>query len=176
MQNLSFNLTQRSTLETLCFFAICVLVSNSLLADDDRFVSENKTTEVRSPVLDQSLPYLNPKRIKKSELSELRAYPASEVKQIASLVNRDAMVIGKVKSVYVPDSQSKVILNMGNDFRECFKVVIDVRDFEKWGTKEPMQIGRLFEGFELAVDGLVSLHQKKPQIVVTLPHQLRVLD
>ena len=143
---------------------------------DDRFSSDNKAQVVRSPVLAEPIVYDGPKKIQPTDLEGWKVRRAGDLELLKSLIDMDALVMGKVESVFIPSSQNKVILNLGRDFRSCFKVVIDIRDFEKWGTSEPKEIGKMFDGLNIAVDGLVSLHQKLPQIVVTLPHQLRIIS
>jgi len=160
----------------ICLAAGMGFAASTGLADEDRYASENKAQEVRPPVLDQPWKFDGPKRVDISEIRRLSVCQAQDVDHLLGMVAKDALVTGKVESIFIPKGRNKVILNFGADFRNCFKVVIDVRDFEKWGTKDAETIGKLFEGRETAVDGLVSLHQKNPQIVVTLPHQLRLVQ
>lgn len=163
------------------FLVRCLVVlASSLLLPcsglaDDRFESDNQSQEVRSPVLEEKILFDGPRQIQRGEIDGWTVHRSDDLENLRKLMAKDALVLGKVESIYIPSNQNKVILNFGRDFRKCFKAVIDIRDFEKWGTKDPKEIGKMFDGKNVVVDGLVSSHQELPQIVVTLPHQLRLL-
>lgn len=152
------------------------LALGSSRGDDDRFESDNKAQTVRPPVLTEGKKLDLPFRIKPEDLEGQTTVRAENVRQIEREIGNDLLVVGTVDSVYVPKGGTKLILNFGKDFCNCFKVVIDDSDYRKWGTKQPDAIGKMYEGKRVAVGGLVSEFQKKPQIVVTLPHQLTVIE
>lgn len=145
------------------------------LAGDDRYFSDNTAQQVRPPVLQQPSEFPGPLQVEMSDLQSDFAVDSQDLSQLSKMISRDVLVVGKVESVFIPKGENKVILNFGSDFRNCFKAVIDQRDFEKWGTKDPQKIRKMFEGQYVAVDGLVTEFQRKPQIAVTLPHQLRMV-
>jgi hypothetical protein len=145
------------------------------LAGDDRYLSDNTAQQVRPPVLQQPREFPGLLQVEMSDLQSDFAVNSQDLSQLSQMISRDTLVIGKVETVFIPKGENKVILNFGSDFRNCFKAVIDQRDFEKWGTKDPQKIRKMFEGQYVAVDGLVTEFQRKPQIAVTLPHQLRMV-
>ncbi len=142
---------------------------------DERFVSANTSRKIHPPALSKKKPFELPIKIKFSELDQAEILPASNVSRLLEMVNRDTTVIGTVHSVYIPRGKNKVILNFDKDHRNCFKAVIDIRDFEKWGTTDPQQIGSLYEGKTVAVGGLLTVFEEKPQIAIGLPHQLPII-
>ncbi len=75
-------------------------------------------------------------------------------------------------STYVPQGGSPVILNFGDDYRNCFKVVIYRRNHDHWGS-DAAGIAALYGGAELLVEGTVSLYEGMPQIEVIAPTQVR---
>lgn len=164
------------------FTSICLVLVWSTIAavlaqpDEDRFESENTATSVRPPVLEETRPFDVPFAIKRSELNEASVIPADDLPALSRLENHDVTVLGRVESVYIPREESLLILNFGSDHRNCFKAIIDRRNFYKFGTDDPRRIGRMYEKRMIAIDGLLSYHQRLPQIVVTLPHQLKVVS
>ncbi len=145
-------------------------------ADDDRFDSENKAQTVRPPVLAGGKPFAVPVTIAADDLDGQTTVPAADVKAIAALEGKDALIVGTVASVYVPKGGTKLILNFGKDYKNAFKAVVDDGDYKKWGTKKAEDIGKMYDGKRVAVGGVVTLYQDKPQVLVTLPHQLSVIQ
>jgi hypothetical protein len=157
-------------------FLCCWLGLNPLSqADDLRFQSDNRSTEVRPPVLDELPPLWRPQAVAYSELSGQPILAARKLDEIIELVGNQASIVGKVASVYIPEGGNIVILNFGRDFRNCFKVVIDRRDYVRWGTEDARVIADLYEDQNLVVDGLIVLYKEKPQIAATLPNQIRIV-
>lgn len=144
-------------------------------ADDNKFESENKSQSVRPPVLAGGKPFAVPITIREADLDGQTVILAAEVKKLTDLQGKDVLVVGTVASTYIPKGNTKVILNFGKDFRNCFKAVIDDGDYKKWGTKDATAIAKLYDGKKIAVGGVVSLYQEKPQVLATLPHQLSVI-
>lgn len=144
--------------------------------DVDRFESDNKATSVRPPVLEQTRPFNVPFTIKRSELDESSIIATDNLSALSRLENHDVMVLGRVESVFIPSEGNLIVLNFGSDHRSCFKAVIDPRNFHKFGTDDPHRIGRMYENRTIALDGLLSYYQRLPQIVVTLPHQLKIVS
>jgi hypothetical protein len=146
-----------------------------VFADDDKYQSSNRAITVRPPVTEEPTKYSGPERIEYAKLQKGPLTPARNTEQLAKSVGRDSNVIGKVESVFIPRGENLVILNFGRDTRNCFKVVINRRDFFKWGTDDPAVIGKMYENQNVAAEGLIVLYQEKPQIAATLPGQLKLV-
>ncbi|MBX3417279.1 MAG: hypothetical protein KF851_06720 [Pirellulaceae bacterium] len=159
----------------MCSLGLSLTAQEKAKDVDDRFDSANQATKVSPPALSQKAPFDVPFRVRYSDLDESELLPASNLVRLAEMENRDTTVVGTVDSAFIPRGNNKVILNFSKDHRNCFKAVIDIRDFEKWGTNDPQQIGRLYEGKTLAVSGLLTMFQEKPQILIGLPHQLPII-
>ena len=143
---------------------------------DDRFDSENKAQSVRPPVLAQGSAAKLPYTMTRADLTGQKTVSAESLSTLNSMEGTDALVIGTVASVFVPKGGTKLILNLGRDYRKCFKVVIDIRDFPRWGTKKAEDIGKMYDKKPVAVGGVVSLYQGSPQILATLPSQITVIS
>ena len=142
---------------------------------DDRYESDNTAQTVRSPVLDKLPKFEGPPRVAMKQLEGQAGVAARELPRIAALEGQDVLVLGKVESVFVLPAGNKLILNFGRDIRHCFKAVIDIRDYPKWGTVDAKRIARYYEGTNLAADGLVVQFQGNPQMLVSMPYQLRIV-
>lgn len=161
--------------------AFLLLAGSTLAAQspssDDKFDSENKaqTTRPKSVLKDAQRPDL-PYKMSPDDLKGQTVTPATDVKGLADRDGKDALVDGTVASTFVPKGNKMLLLNLGKDYKTCFKVLIDDGDFAKWGTKKPEEIAKMYEGKRVVVGGWVSLYQDLPQIRVTLPSQLSVVE
>lgn len=144
---------------------------------DDKFDSENKaqTARPKSVLKDAQKPDL-PFKVTSEELKGQALTPATDVKPLAGREGKDALVDGTVVSSFVPKGNKILLLNFGKDHNKCFKVLISSTDFAKWGTKKPDEIAKMYEGKRVVVGGWVSLYSELPQIQVTLPSQMSVVD
>ncbi|MGL6095621.1 MAG: hypothetical protein ACRC7O_07485 [Fimbriiglobus sp.] len=160
------------------FLAALLALALPAAADDDRFDSENKAQTVRPPVLAGGKPFTVPFTIAAADLDGQTTVAASNVKAITELEGKDALIVGTVVKAFVPKGGTKVILNFGKDYKTCFNAVIDDADYKKWGKKKESaeEIGKMYAGKRVAVGGVVSRYQDNPQVLVTLPHQLSVID
>jgi hypothetical protein len=160
---------------------LLLLIGSTLAAQspssDDKFDSENKaqTTRPKSVLKDAQRPDL-PYKMSPDDLKGQTVTPAAEVKTLTGRDGKDALVDGTVASTFVPKGGKMLLLNLGKDYKNCFKVLIDDGDFAKWGTKKPEEIAKMYEGKRVVVGGWVSLYQDLPQIRVTLPSQLSVVE
>src|SRR5262245_15985507 len=99
---------------------------------------------------------------------------ASEMAKLKELVGKEAVVKGKVHEVFVPASGNVAVLNLGPDFKTCFKVAIFKANFGKFGGLD--EIKKQFKDKKVQVEGKVELYREQPQIVVTVPSQLKVSE
>ncbi|HMO12730.1 MAG TPA: hypothetical protein PKD64_15950 [Pirellulaceae bacterium] len=159
----------------LCLTSLQAVAWQENTIDEDRYTSLNKVRTVHKPALEAKSPFNVPTRIRRNDLKNVAIIPSEDLRQLIEQDGKDGAVLGPVASVYIPRGGNKVILNFGNDHRVCFKAVIDIRDFFKWGTEDPSKIASLYEGSIVVTDGLISIHQELPQILVTLPHQLKIV-
>ncbi len=163
------------------FALICLLgfplVLMAQQRDEDSFDSDNKATEVRKPVPGAKLEMFKvPYKIKLKDLEEKKAIQFDDVSGLKSSLYKDALVTGKVESVFITKANDKAILNLGKDSRQCFKVVIDQDDFPKFGSSSPKRIEQLYRNKQIAVSGLLTEHNQLPQIMVSLPHQIEIVE
>lgn len=156
--------------------APCLVVSllfgaGGVGADDlPEFDSENSATSVRELVAGTTNGLLG--SITRAAIEELETTPSTEVAQLIAIEGETVRVHGTAMSTYVPQGGSPVILNFGDDFRTCFKVVIYRRNHDHWGS-DAAGIAALYDGADLLVEGTVSLYEGMPQIEVIAPTQVR---
>lgn len=137
---------------------------------DDKFESENASQAAAPTAVDQL-----PKKVTAAEAKKLKPQNAEEVAKLQKLDGKSVTIQGKVHSVYIPKSGSPVILNMGADFKTCFKAVIYDRKFRDWNLSAA-EIGKLYEGRDVVVEGQISLFKELPQIEINSPAGVRVVE
>ena len=119
---------------------------------DAEYESENRSTSVHKPVLD-----------------------ASNVPRLIVETGNNVIVKGKVESTHLRTSGQVFILNLGPDYRSCFKIKVFSNDFAKW-SGGPDKLKRMYEGKRIGVDGKITIYEDSPEIKVNVPSQIRVLD
>jgi hypothetical protein len=137
---------------------------------DDKFESEN-AAQAQAPTAAEALP----RTITSAEAKKLKPRSADDVAGLQKLDGKSVAVRGKVHSVYIPKSGSPVILNMGADFKACFKAVIYDRKFRDWNLSAA-EIGQLYEGKEVVVEGDISIYKELPQLEINSPATVRVVE
>jgi hypothetical protein len=158
-------------MRTLLATLIVLSLLAGVRADDEKFVSENKAKSVRPSTRAAAKTAV---KEKEAEPKKVAGEPlsADKVEEIAALKGKEAAVRGKVHQVFVPNSGAFAILNFGPDYKTCFQVKIDSRNFEKFEGID--SIKKNFAGKEVTVEGTVTLYRKLPQIVVTVPSQIKM--
>lgn len=151
-----------------------VLTLSLLCADitpeiDDKFESEN-ATQAQVSTTEEKLP----RTITSAEAGQLKPRRADDVAALQKLDGKSVAVRGQVHSVYIPKSGNPVILNMGADFKTCLKAVIYDRKFREWNLSAA-EIGRLYEGKEVVIEGDVSIYKELPQVEINSPATVRVV-
>lgn len=165
-----------------CFATILTLLPLASPQDlDQRISSENvaKTAKTDPLYLSDGFSRYAP-RVKKpleisaAEVKELAPLNALDVRGIAKREGEVVKVAGYVDSTYIPRGKSPIMLNMGEDHRSCFKVVIFNRAYDRWEGNEEAIAG-MYEKQAVVVDGIVAIYNDLPQIVVTLPSEIQVI-
>lgn len=131
--------------------AIGVAVASALMGDEE-YESENRSTSVRNPVLD-----------------------ASNVNQLISNKGKNVMVKGTVHSTHLTTSGKVFILNLGLDYKSCFRVKVFSSDFAKWDGG-PDKLKSMYEGKRIGVEGEITIYDNLPEIKVNVPSKIRALD
>lgn len=137
---------------------------------DDKFESEN-ATQAPVPTAAEKLP----RTITSAEAGQLKPRSADDVAALQKLDGKSVAVRGQVHSVYIPKSGNPVILNLGTDFKTCVKAVIYDRKFREWNLSAT-EIGQLYEGQEVVIEGDVSIYKELPQVEINSPTTVRVVE
>ncbi len=90
------------------------------------------------------------------------------------LENKDKMITvrGKVFSVFDAPSGKVFNLNMGPNYKECFKAVIFQSSYSKWPrAKDDL---KLLLGQTIKVCGIVKEYKGLPQIIINSPTQIQL--
>jgi endonuclease/exonuclease/phosphatase family metal-dependent hydrolase len=85
-------------------------------------------------------------------------------------VGKRALVFGEV--VDVGGTPNIQFINFSKTDRNAFKLVIQSRNFEKF----PASLSDAYLGKKVVADGFVTLYNGNPQIVLTRPEQIQVVD
>jgi DNA/RNA endonuclease YhcR with UshA esterase domain len=81
-------------------------------------------------------------------------------------------VRGKVFSVFDAPSGKVFNLNMGPNYKECFKAVIFQSSYSKWPrAKDDL---KLLLGQTIKVCGIVKEYKGLPQIIINSPTQIQL--
>lgn len=82
---------------------------------------------------------------------------------------------GKVYSTHLAQSGRVFTLNLGPDWKTCFKAVIFRDDFEKWKDGAD-GIKTAYDGKTVVIEGKVKVYKGSPEIVVNTPSQIEVVQ
>ena len=83
-------------------------------------------------------------------------------------------VKGKVHSTHLANSQKVFTLNLGPDWRTCFKVAIFQDAFGKWDGGVS-GIKSMYEGQTVTVEGELRVYRGSPEVIVRVPSQIQVV-
>ena len=138
--------------------ALAVLMLPGVCLWQDDFTSENKSNSARTTTA-VVLPQLD----------------AENLEALARGKGQWVSVNGKVHSTHLTTSGKVFILNLGPDWRTCFKVAIFQDAFEKWDGGVS-GIKSMYEGKTVTVEGALKIYQGSPEIIVRVPSQIQVAE
>lgn len=167
--------------------ALClVVIIGACLVASDEIKSENEAKSLRAP--DGKFTQFKGKDTPKTEKTPAKekspeaeknalkekteVISADDVTKLKELDGKQVTVKGKVVEVFLPKSGSVAIMNFGKDHKTCFKVAIFKANFEKFGGVD--EIKKKYEGKILTVDGQCKMYQGTPEVIATVPSQIRV--
>jgi len=137
--------------------ALAALMLSGVCLRQDEFTSENKSRSVRT--------------------TQAAALPQLDAENLQGLVQHEGQQVsvkGKVHSTHLATSQKVFTLNLGPDWRTCFKVAIFQDAFGKWDGGVA-GIKSLYEGQTVTVEGELRMYRDSPQIIVRVPSQIQVM-
>lgn len=138
--------------------ALAVLLLLGVCLGQDDFQSENKSRSVRTPKA-EALPQLD----------------AEHLKELAQHEGRRVSVTGKVHSTHLANSEKVFTLNLGPNWRTCFKVAIFQDAFGKWDGGVS-GITSMYEGKTVTVEGELGMYRGSPEIIVRVPSHIQVVE
>jgi hypothetical protein len=96
---------------------------------------------------------------------------ALDVEALSKKEDQRITVKGKVYSTHLARSGKVFTLNLGPNWKTCFKATVFKGDFEKWkgGTDG---IKAAYEGKVVVIEGKVKMYQGSPEIVLNTPAQI----
>lgn len=150
----------------LCAGLLCGDITPAI---DDRFESENRSQPAQTEKI--ALPIT----ISPEAAGQLNPRSGDEVESVLKLNGQAVTLEAKVHSVYVPKSGSPLILNLGADFKTCTKAVIFDRNYRDW-NRSAVEIGKLYEGRVVLIEGQVTLYKELPQVEISVPANIRVIE
>ena len=162
----------------LPLLAVAVLLAPAFGEDEPQ--SENQAKTVRAPdgkfvqvPLAKGVPAPKEAQAKKDDqpAGAVETIDAAQVEKLKGMEGKTVKVRGKVHEVFVPKAGSVAVLNLGKDFKSCFKVAIPKASFGKFGGLD--EIKKAFDGKAVTVEGKVVLYREMPQIEATVPSQIK---
>ena len=151
-----------------------LLLAAALFQSAD-YETENAAADVRPEGGDPAATF-TPPTVAATELVRETVLPAADVADLRRRVGEVRSVRGTVASVYVAGPNGPVILNFDADFRRAFQAVIFKENFAKWNDRPAEEIGPLYEDREVVVDGIITEYRDLPQIKLSHPWQVRVVE
>jgi hypothetical protein len=137
--------------------ALAALMLSGVCLRQDEFTSENTSRSVRT--------------------TKVAALPQLDAENLQDLVRhkgQQVSVKGKVHSTHLATSHKVFTLNLGPDWRTCFKVAIFQDAFGKWDGGVA-GIKSLYEGQTVTVEGELRMYRDSPEIIVRVPSQIQVM-
>ncbi|MFM7322425.1 MAG: hypothetical protein ACKO5K_12995 [Armatimonadota bacterium] len=104
-----------------------------------------------------------------NEVSALGAVGAADIDALRKRADKETSVVGKVVSVFRPDSRSIVLLNFARNYRDAITVGVKSQHFGAFPDL------RGLEGKQVIVVGKIGLYRERPQILIEKPTQLRIV-
>lgn len=101
-------------------------------------------------------------------------FKAGNYVDLISNVSNYAVVTGVVSNSKV--NNKEIYLNFGKNFNTSFSVIIDkdtLADFSASGINDPVSF---YKNKNLAIEGVISLCNGKPQVVIKHPSQIKVIN
>lgn len=134
-----------------------LMLSGACLRQDD-FTSENKSRSVWT--------------------TQAAALPDLDAENLQGLLRHEGQQVsvkGKVYSTHLATSKKVFTLNLGPDWRTCFKVAIFQDAFGKWDGGVS-GIKSMYEGQTVTVEGKLRMYRDSPEIIVRVPSQIQVMQ
>lgn len=97
---------------------------------------------------------------------------ALDIEKINSNLDKHATVHGKVYDVFEAQSGKVINLNMGTNYKSCFKAVIFSSSFNKWPKEK--EFFKSLIGKEITVEGSIQDYKGAPQIIISSPVQMKI--
>ena len=143
---------------TVLSLALAGLILSGACLQQDEFASENKSHSVRT--------------------APAPALPQLDAENLQDLVRHEGQQVsvkGKVYSTHLANSHKVFTLNLGPDWRTCFKVAIFQDAFGKWDGGVS-GIKSMYEGQTVTVEGELRMYRDSPEIIVRVPSQIQVMQ
>ena len=105
---------------------------------------------------------------------KLETIDALEVDALTKNEGKWVRVKGKIHSTHMAQSGKAFTLNVGPNWKTCFKAVVFQGDFDKW-KNEADGIKAGYEGKLVVIEGKIKIYKGSPEIVVSTPSQIEVV-
>lgn len=98
------------------------------------------------------------------------ALPAADLKTAAGLAGKERTFRGRVNRLFKSKSGSVSILNFAADYRKAIVAVVYRKDHARFPPLDKL-VGR-----DILVRGKISLYEGRPQVVLTDPGQVSLIE
>jgi hypothetical protein len=98
------------------------------------------------------------------------ALAAKDLEEAKKRVGKAGSFTGKVVKVFAPKSHSIVILNFAENYKEALTAVLRAANFSRFPDMNELK------GKKVLITGTFSEYKGAPQIVLTQPSQVKILE
>ncbi|MBC8139405.1 MAG: hypothetical protein H8F28_26305 [Fibrella sp.] len=107
--------------------------------------------------------------IKVADPSVKKSLPANDLDAVTKRMDKDVTIRGTVRQLFLPKSNSIVVLNFANDYWTAATVSVRARNYDKFPDL------RTLKDKKVLITGRVTEYNEKPQIEVSEPGQIRLI-
>src|SRR5688572_13237887 len=147
-------------------FVLCVALPLASLAQKDKPEGAKKDHPAQASVAIKkpfaTIPAKDPALTKATEAKDLAT--------VKKLVNKEAALKGTVDKVFASRGNSIVILNFAKNYKDAASVVLKPENYAKFPNMETLKDKTIL------VTGKVNLFREQPQIELTKPDQLKIVQ
>lgn len=99
-----------------------------------------------------------------------KALPATDLAGAKKQVGKTAAFVGTVDRAFAPKGNGLVLLNFAKDYKTAVTAVVRTEDFAKFPNLKAL------EGKKVLVSGKVEEYKGRPEVVLTAPTQVKVVQ
>jgi DNA/RNA endonuclease YhcR with UshA esterase domain len=108
--------------------------------------------------------------VKATDPSVKKAVAATSLDTVMKSVGKSITVVGTVDAVYVPKSNSIVILNFAKEYWTAATAALKAKDYAAFPNMQQLK------GKKVLITGTVKEYKEKPEIELLKPAQIKIIN